>query len=320
MPLEITPSDKFAVISFSRDVCEDMPDEGIQLSENCWCTKTLPFELDNIWEVDLGNLTSSEIRKSKFFIVAKRLSKVPQILDQEVEDLKQEVLHFRLGLLLLGMPRSQTQYLMAGTHSGVIPRISSHSELEMLYRIPDSDELIINLSQLKKAFVLGSARRILYANNDKFGRIKRGLHALFRSFEEDEMGSRFHDLVRSVEAVISPRVGKTGRDFVNRCSAITTTASNTRQILEEIYNTRSKVEHMHHYFEGVAHYPESERENIAFLRLRQLDQLARVIYLQILEDASLLRQFETDESIQALWSDSDIQKLWQRSLDISAIV
>lgn len=320
MSLEIAPSEKFAVVSFDRDKCEGMPSTGIQLSENCWCTSTLPFDLDKIWEADLGSLTCTEIRKSQFFIAAKYPSELPQILDHEMDKLEQEVLHIRWGLLLLGMPRSNTHHLMSGAHEGISPRMRSHSELDMLHWIPEDDELIINLDQLGKAFALGNARKKLYVNDGKYNRIKRGLHALFRSFEEDEMGSRFHDLVRSVEAVIYPKKSNTTRDFISRCSSITKTTNKTEQILREIYNMRSKVEHMHHHFDGVAHYPVLEQEDVAFLRLRQLDRLARTIYIQILENDSLLSMFETDITIQALWDDPNAQQLWKRSLDLSAII
>ncbi len=319
MRLEILPSEKFAVISFDRDKCENMPSAGIQLSENCWCTATLPFDLDKIWEADLGSLICAEIRKSQFFIVAKCSSELPEILDHEMEKLKQEVLHVRWGLLLLGIPRSGTQHLMSGAHEGLSPRMRSHSQLEMLHWIQDDEELAINSDQLKKSFILGNARKMLYAIDEKYSRIKRGLHALFRSFEEDEMGSRFHDLVRSVEAVIYPGKGTTKQDFMNRCSSITKAMRDTKKILGEIYDMRSKVEHMHHHFEGVAHYPESKREDIAFLRLRQLDRLARTIYIQILENVSLRDMLETDTTIQALWDDPNAQQHWQRNLDLSTI-
>ena len=320
MPLEILPSEKFAAVSFNRDKCEDMPSTGIQLSENCWCAAALPFELDKSWEADLGSLTCAEIRRSQFFIVAKCPSELPQILDHEMDKLEQEVLHVRWGLLLLGMPRSGIQHLMSGAHEGISARMRSHSELDMLHWIPKDDELTINPDQLEKAFALGNARKKLYVNDGKYQRIKRGLHALFRSFEEDEMGSRFHDLVRAVEAVIYPKKSNTTRDFVSRCSSITKTTNKTEQILREIYDMRSKVEHMHHHFDGVAHYPVSEQEDIAFLRLRQLDRLARTIYIQILENDSLLSMFETDIAIQAFWDDPNSQQFWQRSLDLSAII
>jgi hypothetical protein len=318
MTAEVHPSEKFAVISFDRDKCKDMPSTTFQLAENCWCTATLPFELDKSWVADLGSLTCDTIRKSQFFIFTKCHTKTPQILDEEMNTLEQEALHIRWGLLLLGMPRSYVQHLMSGANEGHGPRMRSHSELNMLREISGQAELVIKPDLLQRAYALGQKRRMLYIHGDKYKRIKRGLHALFRSFEEDEMGSRFHDLVRAVEAVIYPKKGKTKKDFVNHCRAITNGTNTDDQVLREIYDMRSAVEHMHHHFDGVGHYPESQRETVAFLRLRQLDTLARFIYIQILESTTLINMFETDGTIQELWNAENAQQFWKTNLDLLA--
>jgi hypothetical protein len=312
---EISPSEKFAVVSLERDKCLELPKEGLQIADNFFATSFLPFDLDATWEADLGTITCNKIRKSHLFFLVKKPSESPQILDGENEELAQEVLQIRWGLLLLGMPRSYTHHLMIGAFAEDGKRMRSHSELNMLHWISKARELAITTDVLREAYRLGEARKNLYKNS-QFTRIKRGLHALFRSFEE---GSRFHDLVRAIEAIILPRIGKTKSDFVHRCEQLLVASEDAKVALKEIYDIRSTVEHMHHHFEGVKHLPEEEREEAAFGRLRQLDGLTRYAYIQLVQNMNgLLSHFESDESIAEYWANNSSMPTWPK-LDLESI-
>lgn len=92
-------------------------------------------------------------------------------------------------------------------------------------------------------------------------------------------------------------------------------------ILREIYHLRSKVEHIHNLEEEYPTCTQKEANDLIDLRARQVKELARNIYQNILKDMSICQHSKTVQSIEYFWSleDNERVKLWKNRLNITEI-
>ena len=72
-------------------------------------------------------------------------------------------------------------------------------------------------------------------------------------------------------------------------------------------------EHLNDWKPALYLYPEDQRENLAFLRTRQMEKLACFAYSRILEDKSVRKHFKLEIEMRAFWSIQDNKriKMWE---------
>lgn len=115
-----------------------------------------------------------------------------------------------------------------------------------------------------------------------------------------------------------PRKGKTTKDFVHRCKTFVVANSTSETILNEIYELRNKVEHLHPLIEL---YPTVKKE-VALARIdshvRNLEELTRSIYINLLLRVDLLNYFKDNSTIDRLWllSDTERERLWGNKTEL----
>jgi hypothetical protein len=108
---------------------------------------------------------------------------------------------------------------------------------------------------------------------DEFQRTNRGLNILSNGLQQTGQ-NRLHQLVRSLEALILPDVGKTEKQFAHRCQTFARAGDETRALLLEAFAMRSDTEHVHSWDEAVQGYPADQRANVCWQRTRQIEHLA----------------------------------------------
>jgi hypothetical protein len=123
-----------------------------------------------------------------------------------------------------------------------------------------------------------------------------------------------------LEGPILPEIGKTKVQFVSRSLTFVTAHRDTPDVLGQIFDIRSKVEHLHNALD-VLPGSTSEKEIMLYERARQIDHLARFTISRILENDALREIFRTDASIADFWNKPDAERttLWGTRLKLDAI-
>jgi hypothetical protein len=171
---------------------------------------------------------------------------------------------------------------------------------------------------LGESIALRSACADMDSQKGDFRRVVRGLNALFQALKETGQ-DRFHQFVRSLEALIFPEVGKIKGQFTHRCQTFARAGSDTQSILNEAFDMRSDIDHLHEWDQAVQSYPAGQREHVCWQRTRQMEHLACFAYSRILPDAALQNHFRTDPTTASFWKPPDGQRrsLWGFPLDVA---
>jgi hypothetical protein len=151
----------------------------------------------------------------------------------------------------------------------------------------------------------------------------RGIRTLLLANREtNTVGDRLHQFVRAVEAVIKPRAGSGRNDFAHRGQTLTLNNAETREILLQLYDARSLVEHLNKPTDALPPGGTAEQERrLMDRRTRQIDLLARDVFVRILESPELLEALRTDDQIDAFWrmEHGERIRLWGHRLDVARI-
>lgn len=101
---------------------------------------------------------------------------------------------------------------------------------------------------------------------------------------------------------------------------VTIASPETRDTLEQIFDIRSYVEHLHSPLDALQG-SEEERINVANRRTRQADRLCRFAFSYVLASDNLFQTFRTDVGIDAFWAMPDHERtgLWGPRLNLNAI-
>ncbi len=300
---------KFALISLGN-ASVDIGDQPIHLSHGISIYPNPPLHLDDSWKESLGTFQYEAFSESNFIIIITSPSDTPGILDQENEDLLKSVDFFFLSLLLHGVPFYEEGLRASGENVGE-PRIRSVGPLNTYYRTASTTPLIITPS------VIQSARDALnglftFYSEVGYHRLTRGFNAWTRGLGEILSDERNHQFVRAIEALIKPQIGKTKKQFINRCQHFIDANKEDRIMLAEIFDLRSATEHMNDWSLVLGHVSENERSQHAILRTYQADVLARSLYLRICSSNELQSSFLDDKTIDQYWAmpQGERQRIW----------
>ncbi len=137
----------------------------------------------------------------------------------------------------------------------------------------------------------------------------------------NQSGDRLHQFVRALEAVITPRIGESKSDFAHRGQTLAVANAQTREVLIELYDLRSAVEHLNVPQNALQADTEAERLAVVNRRTRQADTLARASLLRVLESSVMFNIFRRDDEIEDFWRLREHARslLWGERLDILAI-
>jgi len=178
----------------------------------------------------------------------------------------------------------------------------------------------VGVAEINRAFSLANKLHRIYQLVADWSRLRRGLRALFKGSEEREWGDRLHQFVRALEALIKPVVGASRNQFAHRAQTFASATSETRNTLLQIYDIRSKVEHMHSPLD-VLDGTHEERNTLGVRRTRQVDVLSRSALTRVLESQDLLTIWKSDASIDDFWQMPDHERVqvWGDRLDLANI-
>lgn len=325
---------KFSCIGLDANLNRDIAEENLQaldLGGGLWAVFELPFTIDDIWRKWLGSIQSDRFAENNLFLLAVAPSDAPGILDDENKRLSACIHKYYYSLLLHGVAYSRQAPLLSGANTGT-PDIRQVGSVNASYRpgyvMPQS----ISVDTLVSAAQVYGGIQAVFPHDNKYMRIRRGLHAWRRAVEESDAHYRLHQLVRAIEAIIKPgrRVNNLTKQFVHRAQFFTGHSPAAAEIVSAFYELRSAAEHMYE-LEPVltsklqslcGKFPGYSPAKLITMLSYQAEVLVGFIYTSILKDSNLQNTFIDDDSVAQFWDQRDdvIKNTLGNTIDLEAAV
>ena len=320
MAFSLNEGEKFACIAFANvglepELLEQVP---LDLGDNVWVLDRPHFDFPAFWRGWIGSIKADRVSDSNLFLLKKKESKTPDVLDHENQELIKEVEGVFYGIVLQGMPQHEAAYRLTGAVSGDKAGLRQFTEIYDHHAYAKKTPVSPHTCKIAKAVACGIGEMLSLT---AFLRLQRGFKALIDATRARYLEVAVHQFVRAMDALIIPRVGSSKRDFAHRCQTFSVSNEVNRTVLEEIYDIRSNVEHMHEW-NGVATTEEAMRdEPILRRRLYQIESLALSVYLKIMTSTMHRNIFHSNSTIQDFWTlpDDEKSRVWADKLDLTGI-
>jgi hypothetical protein len=309
---------KFALVAVTH--CDRRIQDRLDLPNGTIVLPNAAGILDEQWRQWLGELRTNDVEQANLIFLRHVHSAEPNVLDHENERLTQEVSDIFGLLQFTGTPSYMRAMFLTGTVEADRLNIRQIGNVRDFYRPVGVRSTSVTSARLQSAE--NCARRwweILASS--KFKRFIRGSNILMEALHEYYGQERLHQCVRALEALILPVTGSTRTQFIHRCQTFTRANQKHVEMLGEIFDMRSDVEHVHEWDRSLEHYSVTDRQSIAKHRTRQAQALALTVYSRVLSDSAISQIFESDGSLQSFWALQDHvrKKQWAPQLDLTLI-
>lgn len=314
---DILPNEKFAVLALSGARLSSVFPLALRISDDLVAVRGLPLKVDDSWQEDLGRLNMRDIADCNFSLLTKKLSDRPDVMDDENEALAKRLREILLGILLEGHLKYDRMFTFGGAREGTWLRISKFCHGWDYNMEKGSKPLNLCKTMLKAALENAKGLPRFYEEG-KSTRLTRGFHAFEQGLKAESYEDRARDFVRAVEALVLPDIGKTRQQFVCRCMTFAK-GGKARQTLEDIYDLRSLVEHMHGWDDITERVtmPVKQRPRL----LRQACVLARYCYKRLARCTELIPIFSSDVAIRQFWNKPEAERgaIWGHRLALNSV-
>ena len=290
---------KFVIIALV-DTDTALTKQSHELTDGTIVLTQTPPELDDAkWREALGTFRWNQLKRASLlfirFITGETLG-----LNVEHENLSKEIWRHFHCLQLSGIVASTAAYDLKGEVRDDTPVIVRFSEAPPFLPSKGHVPPLVDVARIQHAVELSAVLHGMLASA-QFGRLLRGLDRLMRGLREPTGDDRIHEFIRSLEALTFPRKGNTKNLFKARCQTFAKASNYWNKILDEAYEMRNDVEHLHHWHRALHSYAEAEREHCAFTRAWQMETLSRSAFSRILEKAAVREHFRDDNSLEKFW-------------------
>jgi hypothetical protein len=286
-----------------------------KLGPAVYATTYSPFEIDEWWQRQLGELEIAEVDKCSLFLIA-----FSDDLSINVLDLTKLVNFHYLSLILQGVGYSVQGVTLSGENSAKGMRVSGMGVLEDYHRPPKMIPAFIAAEHLNAtACIVGGLYSLFpYIESDNYLRLRKGLNAFIDGVKHAQYHSRLHQFVRSIDGVIKPKKGEGTNKFKYRCGFFAGRTPQHVELLEDLYELRSAAEHLNPLDDRLIRFQTHEREKMKALRTYQSELLASFVYRKILSTPTLLSNFIDDAAIDLMWGQSASQLigLWGNTINL----
>lgn len=319
--MRVDTNEKFAAHFLSRCRLQpDVPDDG-EIEDGVRVARRLIMDMGH-WPEWLGTLTMNEIQEPGLVIYVTAPTLQPAVLDAENEALAQKVNDVFNALLLQGVPRFLKGLTLGGANAEGRLEVRQYTGLRELWTTWELPEFVVGMPELRRAVRLSRRlRQMQDARDGRWGRLVRGVNALLKANRErNDHGDRLHQFVRALEALVKPRMLQSRGDFAHRGQTFAVASTETREILLQLYDVRSHVEHVHAAMDALEGTRE-ERIATVNRRTRQVDVLARFALLRVLESDEIYETFSADDQIDAFWRllDDERVRRWGQRVEIRSV-
>jgi hypothetical protein len=294
----LTDNDKYALVGLGVKVAE-IPLE--QITSHLWVLGETAFKIPPDWREWLGSIRAGEVEDFNLFLLSKLPSRRADLLDDENVRLKQNVWHFYVGLLLASTftPANKPVMLTGSRQNG---EIGIREQLDLDCPIPCVFRPYpqILAKDIYLAAQLGEGIDALTAALLHGGhwRFFRTLHLYTEARTIADNLERLHQYCRCIEGLISPDPGDTKRQFKSRTELFI--GPRYHDMIGEIYDVRSAVEHLHEdrYLE-----PFNRETRLELLKKEAIaEYIARNALVRIVGDRNLWPHFANTSAVRKFWA------------------
>jgi hypothetical protein len=272
------------------------------------------------WERMLGSISARHYAQSTLFLWSSSNYERDHRCEKRVHD---AVRALYLGLLMQGVPTMSSILFTAGKGMSLPPEIDSVSYWNVPRRGPRDFGVRVTEETLRQAAAVAEGLAWLYPGEafdylEKPIPLRRGFHAWRRAFDEPDTGSRLHQFVRSIEALVQPRALRGASQFAHRCQTFAGPPPKRRETLTMLYRLRSANEHMRDLLPVLGDVGDPDK--VLALRCLEAETLASGVYARVLTDRVVLQHFVSDSAIHQFWrkSDGERRQAWGPTVPFEA--
>jgi hypothetical protein len=229
-------------------ISDDLPND-YQISSDLWISRTAPFGIPQHWKDWIGSLNIESIEKASLFLLTKKHSEHPDILDDDNEICKKRVGSFYWGLLLTGFVNCyEKPFSLTGAKcddSIDVRQLGEFNQPRLPIGLLPED---IGIERLREAALIADLLLFLYGPG-RFDRFSRILHAFYAGLLDHNPANSLHQFVRCIEGFIYPEIGQTKKRFCSRTEIFLGTRHHP--LATQLYDIRSSIEHLHDPFRDI---------------------------------------------------------------------
>ncbi len=315
----IDDGEKYGLVGLSVKV-DGIITQG-KISSNLWVLADTAFAIPSNWRDWLGSIRVGEVQDCNLILLSKQPSSTPDILDGENNKLKQHAWNFYVGLLLASRfaPAHRPVMLTGVRRDGEID-IRQQQDLDSPIPCIFRPYPAVLSEHIHLAAQLGENLGALATAPlpDGHWRLFRTLHVYTESRTTGEIVDRLHQYSRCIDGLILPDAGKTKQQFKSRTELFI--GSRHHDLMGEIYDVRSAVEHLHEnrYLDGF------DRETRLDLLRKEaiVEHIARTALARIIGDSALWPHFANTPALAKFWAlpAAERQKIWGAPIDPMAAI
>jgi hypothetical protein len=308
-PTWISDDEKYAFVGLS--VKTDGPIPSGKISANLWTLVDASFKIPPNWREWLGTIRADEVAICNLFLLSKCPSQTPDVLDAENKRLQQLAWNFYVGLLLSSTfaPAHRPVFLTGSRRAGEID-VRQQQDLEPPIPRTFAPYPPIVQSDIQSAAHLAESLDALATAplNGGHWRLFRTLSVYTQSRTATQLIGRIHQYSRCIDGMILPDIGRTKQQFRSRTELFI--GPHHHQLMGDIYDVRSNVEHLHEY-----RYLETFDREVRLELVRKeaiIEHIARTVLARIIADPRLWPYFANTSALEAFWAlqPSDRQQIW----------
>lgn len=320
MAFVLSNNEKFSLIAL--DGCYHDIDEEAELSDGTWFLPKMPVPMDEWWVRQIGEMRAEQLTRANLVLIRRVESAEPEILDGEHTALEDHLAGLFAMLQLTRIVSYDYGHSILGSRTDNRISIRQMRQLDKLYVGRKAPQYPVTRARLDEAVEIAAVWR---------GLVKAGTHARFirgavvlrdgfLSFHGQE---RIQFFMRALEALLLPRPKRTAPDIKHRGQSLGVRSKAADKMLYEAYQMRCDSEHMHAVDRKLREeHPtatDEELDEVATVRVRQMESLARESYRRILTNTKIRDHFATDASIEAYWSLQEHERaaIWGKGIDVT---
>jgi hypothetical protein len=274
------------------------------------------FKMPSHWREWLGSIRAEEVEDCDLFILSKLHSHQPGVLDGENQMLQQRLWRFYRGLLLCSpFATADKPVIVTGSREESDIGVRQTQDLES--PVPNFFRPYPEVSQAELQEAAGLASQLAKLNaiakGDSHWRLFRVLHLYVETRTEQDLLDRLHQYARCIDGLVLSRPGQGRSDFKSRSELFIGPGHD--EMMGEIYNDRSTVEHLH---EDRLLEPFDREKRLGLLKKEALvEYIARTALRRIVDDESLWPHFANRAGLEKFWSLTPDQqrKIWGAPID-----
>jgi hypothetical protein len=313
--LWINEGEKYAMLGLSVKV-DDAEMARLDLSPHFEIIDGRRFTIPDEWRKWLGTIRVEEIEACNLFVTSKLKSSTPDVLDGENITLNARVWGFYRGLLLSStFATAEKPVILTGSMREGEIGLRQLQDLEVAIPNEFRPYPKVSCEHFEQAATIAKALDRLAATrqgNDRW-RLNRVMHLYAESRTERDTLTRIHQYTRCIDGFTTTGPGQGRKEFKARTALFV--GSGHQDVLGEIYDVRSSVEHLHEdrYLDPLTRATQIEltkKEAIA-------EHIARTTLSRIVLNEALWPHFTNKAALTAFWAKTEAERraVWGDPID-----